>query len=56
MQLMQYHVSNVVEIYRSLPASRLTELGIVDAEYVEEMETLLSRRELQELINQMINE
>jgi hypothetical protein len=56
MNLMQYHVSNVVEIYRSLPSTRLKEGGVVDAEYVEEMETLLSRRELQDLINQMINE
>ena len=56
MNLMQYHVSNVVEIYRSLPSTRLKEGGVVDAEYVEEMDALLSRRELQDLINQMINE
>ena len=52
MELMQHHVGNVVKIYTQLPSARLTSGGIVDAEYVEEMKTLLGRRELQKLINE----
>lgn len=56
MRLMEQHIGNVVEIYRTLPASRLTSEGVVDADYVEAMDKLLSRRELQGIINDMINE
>ena len=52
MEFMQHHVGNVVKIYTQLPSARLTSGGIVDAEYVEEMKTLLGRRELQKLINE----
>ena len=56
MRLMEHHIANVVEIYRTLPASRLTGEGVVDAEYVEVMDKLLSRRELQDIINEIANE
>ena len=56
MRLMEQHIANVVEIYRTLPASRLTGEGVVDAEYVEVMDKLLSRRELQDIINEIANE
>ncbi len=56
MPIMEPHLSNVVEIYRTLPASRLTGDGVVDADYIEPMDKLLSRRELQTIISEMINE
>ncbi len=56
MRLMEPHIGNIIEIYRSLPVSRFTDGGVVDAEYVEPMDKLLSRRELQDMISEMINE
>ena len=56
MRLMEPHISNVIEIYSTLPSSRLVNGQVVDAEYVEPMEKLLGRRELQDMISDMINE
>ena len=50
MRLMEPHISNIIEICLTLPSSRLVDGQIVDAEYVEPMDKLLNRRELQDII------
>lgn len=55
MRIMEPHIGNIVEIYRSLPSSRLVDGNVVDAGYVEPMDKLLGRRELQTIIGEMVN-
>ena len=55
MRIMEPHIGNIVEIYRSLPSSRLVDGNVVDAGYVEPMDKLLGRRELQTIIGDMVS-
>ena len=54
MRVMEPHISNIVDIYQTVPVGRMTEGGYVDAEYVEAMDKFLGRKELRGIISELV--
>ncbi len=56
LKVMEPHISNIIDIYQTIPVGRVSDSGYVDAEYVDVMNQFLDRAELRDVISEIASQ